>query len=528
MASQIELLQEAVKRGLPLPPDKQALYDEAVKRGLLADVRQGQTQPALRQAEASPGVMQGVDDRVRAIARGVPVIGGFMDEISAGLNTGFGMVGDYDAALNQERARDKQFDAANPWESTGLQIAGGLAGTTAGLRAGGGSPPVPKTLTGKVGAGAGAGGLLGGIEAFSRAEGGFGPRWDAAKKAAGTGALIGGAFPIAGYAAGKVYDAFRKPAESGLNSAALKEQAGPLFNRAREANMALRPEAYDDMVARIRESLGGDFVPENMAQLQNALNALDKRRGQPLPYSEIMNLREILKSAYRTDNPKQNMLMSRAVETLDELVDGLNPSALIGDADPKMVSAIHGEARHLWSRAKNAELLETIVENAKNTVGANYTDAQLRTAVAQQLRAVAKDNFKRHPWLKTAEREAILSVVRGGDMEGMLRQLGKYSPLTLGGVARTGGLAYGANMVVPGSGAVVAPLLGAAGLVARPAAERIGKRNSAVLMETLLQGKKVLPPAIADQLAQMGVTYGAPMAGRAGAPVAGLLGGGGW
>ena len=35
MASQLELMQEAVNRGIPLPPDKQALYDEAVKRGLV-------------------------------------------------------------------------------------------------------------------------------------------------------------------------------------------------------------------------------------------------------------------------------------------------------------------------------------------------------------------------------------------------------------------------------------------------------------------------------------------------------------
>lgn len=486
---------------------------------------EGVTIDQLKGAPSQPlSTMRAVDDRVRAIARGVPIIGGAMDEISAGLNTGFGYLGDYDKALEQERARDREFDTANPYESTGLQIAGGVAGVAAVP----GKVPVPQTLTGKVGAGAGAGGLLGGWEAFTRAEGGFDQRLDAAKKAAGPGAMIGGAFPLLGYAAGKVYDKFRAPPESGLTAAGLKEQAGPLFDKARAANMTLKPEAYDEVVGRIQQSLGGDFIPENMPQLQNALNALEKRRGQPLPYSEIMNLREILKSAYRTDNPKQNALMNRAVETLDELVDGLNPSALVGDADPKMVSAIHGEARDLWKRGKNAELLETVIENAKNTVGANYTDAQLRTAVAQQLRAVAKDNFKNYKWLNEAERKAVLDVVRGGDWETKLRALGKYSPLTLGGVARTGGLAYGANMVVPGAGAVVAPLLGAAGLVARPAAEKLGKRNSAILMETLLQGRNVMPPSVAQDVARLGVTLGAPIAGRAGAPVAGLLGGGGW
>jgi len=478
--------------------------------------------------DESPGTMQAMDDRVRAVARGVPIIGGAMDEISAGLNTGFGFIGDYGAALEQERSRDRAYDEANPWESTGLQVMGGVGGTAAGLKASG-APPIPKTLPGKVGAGAGAGGLLGGIEAFTRAEGGFGNRWDAAKKAAGPGAVIGGAFPLIGHGIGKAVDAFRKPAASGLSADILKGQAGPLFDRAREANMALKPEAYDEMVGRIYQSLGNDFVPENMPQLQNALNALEKRRGQPLPYSAIMNLREVLKSAYRTDNPNQTRLMSRAVDTLDELVDGLNPNALIGDADPKMVSAIHAEARDLWRRGKNAELLGTMAENAKNAVGANYTEAGFQTAMKQQLRAVAKDNFKNYAWLKPAEREAILSVIRAEGTENFLRKLGKYSVLTGGGALKTGVVTGAATALGgPAVGTAAATLLGIGGTVARPLSSKITNRNTAILGETLLQGKKVMPPAVADQLARLGFTYGAPVAGRAGGPVAGLLGGGGW
>jgi hypothetical protein len=479
-------------------------------------------------AAPEQSTMQTVDNRVRAVARGVPIIGGAMDEISAGLNTGFGFMGDYGAAVKQERDRDKAYDAENPWESTGLQVMGGIGGA-ATVAKGLGAHSMPKTLPGKVGAGAGGGGLLGGIEAFTRAEGGFGERWDAAKKAAGPGALIGGAFPIVGYGVGKAIDAFRKPAASGLSSSILKEQAGPLFDRARQANMALKPEAYDKMVGRIYQSLGNDFVPENMPQLQNALNALEKRRGQPLPYSEIMNLREVLKSAYRTDNPNQTRLMMKAVDTLDELVEGLNPNVLIGDADPQMVSAIHAEARDLWRRGKNAELLETMVENAKNAVGANYTEAGFQTAMKQQLRAVAKDNFKRYAWLKPAERQAILNVIRAEGAENFLRKLGKYSVFTGGGMMKTG-IATGAATALggPGAGTAVAALLGAGGTVARPLSNQITKRNTALLGETLLQGADVIPSATAEELARLGLIYGAPAAGRAGAPVAGLLGGGGW
>lgn len=481
---------------------------------------------AMRQEYGGPpSAMQPVDDRVRAVARGVPIIGGAMDEISAGLNTGFGFMGDYGAALEQERAKDRQFDKENPLESIGLQVTGGMAGVGAIP----GKAPIPKSLPGKVGVGGVAGGLLGGVEAFTRAEGGFENRWNAAKEAAGPGALIGGGIPLVGWGVGKAIDAFRKPAASGLSASILKEQAGPLFDRARQANMALKPEAYDEMVTRIQQSLGNEFVPENMPQLQNALTALEKRRGQPLPYSEIMNLREVLKSAYRPDNPNQTRLMSRAVETLDELVDSLNPNGLIGDADPQMVTAIHAEARDLWRRGKNAELLETMAENAKNAVGANYTEAGFQTAMKQQLRAVAKDNFKRYAWLKPAERKAILNVIRAEGAEDFLRKLGKYSVFTGGGAMKTG-IATGAATALGGPhvGGAVATLLGLGGTVARPLSNQITKRNTALLGETLLQGKEVMPQAVADELARLGLVYGAPMAGRAGGPAAGLLGGSGW
>lgn len=475
---------------------------------------------------SQPSVLRQVDDRVRALARGVPIVGGAMDEISAGLNTGFGYLGDYDKALQYERGRDKQFDSAHPKESMALQVTGGIAGTVAGAR--GANVPLPKTVPGKVATGAGAGGVLGAWEAFTRGEGGFDARLNDAKKAAGPSAVMGAAFPLIGYGIGKAYDTFKKPAASGLTAQGLKDEAGPIFEAARNANITLKPEAYDEMLIRLRQGLGSDFVPENMPQLANALTALERRAGQPIPFDEMMNIRSILKSAYKTDNPNQNRLMQQTIDNLDSMIEGLNPNAFSGDGDPQLVSSIWAQARDTWSRGKNAELFDTIVENAKNAVGANYTEAGFQTAVKQQLRAIAKDNFKRYAWLKPAEREAILSVIRAEGMEDFLNKMGKYSPLTLGGAARIGGLTYAANSVVPGSGAIVAPLLGVSGLVARPLGSQVTKRNMSLLGETLLQGKKVLPKSAAEELTRLGVMGGAPIAGRAGGPVAGLLGAGGW
>lgn len=468
------------------------------------------------------------DDKVRALARGVPIVGGAMDEISAGLNTGFGYLGDYDAALAHERETDRSYDTAHPYESTVLQIGGGLAGSVAAGRMLPKSMPLPKTLPGKVGFGAASSGLLGGWEAFTRGEGGFDNRMADAKKAVGPAAVLGGAMPLIGYGVGKVYDKARMPEPSGVTVKSLQDEAAPLFETAKRANMAMKPEAYDQFVNEIYRTVDDGIVPENMPKLVGALRALDARRGQPIPYSEVMKIEKVLKSAVDLSNPEQTRLAQMAMNRVGDLIDNMDASAIIGDGDPQLIRAIHNEAKALWTRSKNAELLDNIIENAKNTVGANYTDAQFQTAIRQQLKPIAKNNFENYRWLKPDEREAVLRVIRGEGTENFLRAMGKYSPLTLGGVARIGGISYAANSMLPGSGAVVAPLLGTAGGISAPLANQMSKRNTAVLSETLLQGRNALPPPVAEELARMGITYGAPIAGRAGAPVAGLLGGGGW
>src|SRR5688572_30211187 len=131
MASRLELIKEAAKRGI-LPQHLQPLYDEAVKRGLIAppnmsqaDLFNPENQARARLMEERPDLygqgerswLQGVDDRVRGVAAQAPFIGGAMDEISAGLNTGFGFAGDYEQELALQRERDKRQWEQNPTES---------------------------------------------------------------------------------------------------------------------------------------------------------------------------------------------------------------------------------------------------------------------------------------------------------------------------------------------------------------------------------------------------------------------------
>lgn len=169
--------------------------------------------PKAEQDVVARGERGFVDDKVRGMARGVPFIGTFSDEINARLNAaasgvlGGSQADTYDQRVEDnlayERAKDRTFDADNPIQSVGSRLAGGVAATIAAAPAAAATGAVnafgrtllgtgAKTLPGAVARGATAGLLQGAAAGAGDAEGGFIDR----AKGAGEGAIIGGAFGL--------------------------------------------------------------------------------------------------------------------------------------------------------------------------------------------------------------------------------------------------------------------------------------------------------------------------------------------
>ncbi len=142
-----------------------------------------------------------LDDVGRQLAKGVPVIGGVLDEASAGLNSllpeSLGGA-PYDESLDYQRARDRYRETLNPETSGAVQIAGGIAGTVAGARAAGigygaGSttPILQRAVTGGL-----ATAPVVGADAFARGEGGLESRAQQGAVGAALGLPLGAAAPV--------------------------------------------------------------------------------------------------------------------------------------------------------------------------------------------------------------------------------------------------------------------------------------------------------------------------------------------
>lgn len=141
-------------------------------------------------------------------AEGIPIVGGFLDEATAGIQSGLyslsgGRIGDpYDEALALQRARSKAADEDAPILSFTSKLAAGAAAAPA--------LPLPApaaTLAGRVGQGIAIGAPIGAVEGFSRGEGDLAGRLDAAGSGAVGGAALGGALPVAAAGGARLYGA---------------------------------------------------------------------------------------------------------------------------------------------------------------------------------------------------------------------------------------------------------------------------------------------------------------------------------
>jgi hypothetical protein len=132
------------------------------------------------------------------VARGIPVIGSYLDEATAGIQGALfsltdGRVGaPYDEALAFERERTKAAEAENPAEAAVGQIAAGIA--TGGQLLGSIKPAA--TLLGRVFQGGKIGLGVGAAEGFGQGEETFTDRLASAQKGAAVGTTAGAVFPV--------------------------------------------------------------------------------------------------------------------------------------------------------------------------------------------------------------------------------------------------------------------------------------------------------------------------------------------
>lgn len=231
-----------------------------------------------------------LDKGVRLAANGMTF--GLADKFAGGMDSVTGQAPSYDAGVKAQRARTEDIRKENPGAATAAEAAGGLVGGAGLIKNG-------ITLAGRFGPGllarvlgyGGEGAVYGALHGAGNTYSDKGSDYiEAAKQGATTGALIGGALPILGTAAGGIYrggSAFLGPRIEGagrgastlLRSAAMADEAG-IQSLSRMGPEAMLVDAGPAMLGLGQGA--GTGTGAGRTALVDALRARDAGTGQRL------------------------------------------------------------------------------------------------------------------------------------------------------------------------------------------------------------------------------------------------------
>jgi hypothetical protein len=169
--------------------------------------------------------------------------------------------------------------------------------------------------------------------------------------------------------------------------------------------------------AKLRKDLG--YVASVNPKVAGAFDEL--LANKPKDVAEITALRRIIGGAAGSADATERKIASRLLDEFDDYV--LNaPSGAIVSGDKAALDAWKA-ARADYAKVKKSELLEDIVARAEVSQGGK------EATIAQGLSSLAK-NEKKMRFFTKEEQEAIREAAKGGTLQGMLRTIGKFTPMT--------------------------------------------------------------------------------------------------
>jgi len=168
---------------------------------------------------------------------------------------------------------------------------------------------------------------------------------------------------------------------------------------------------------KLRKDLG--YVASVNPKVAGAFDEL--LANKPKDVAEITALRRIIGGAAGSADATERKIASRLLDEFDDYV--LNaPSGAIVSGDKAALDAWKA-ARSDYAKVKKSELLEDIVARAEVSQGGK------EATIAQGLSSLAK-NEKKMRFFTKEEQDAIREAAKGGTLQGMLRTIGKFTPMT--------------------------------------------------------------------------------------------------
>jgi len=288
----------------------------------------------------------------------------------------------------------------------------------------------------------------------------------------------------------------------------LKASARQAYQTVDNSGMVISQPAFSTLMDSIKSDLAQKgFHPKLQPKTAAALDAMDQTAANLNPPSTASAalpgsggtapvqgvtlqgmdvLRRIAQHATDPLNKSDTMMSRRIVDNIDNFVQGLTPSQVVGNVDQPALDAL-SNARDLWSRAAKGDQINALIDkarlNSKSMVG-NFPALGFGNALRTEFRKLA-NNPRGMARFAPAEQDAITRVATGSPAENILRLVGKLSPdQTIPMLSEFGAAAVDPKMLA----------LPVAGLIGKAGATDITARNANLASALVRNGRSAVTP----------------------------------
>lgn len=286
---------------------------------------------------------------------------------------------------------------------------------------------------------------------------------------------------LASMLAGGVAGARRGEQEVAPTRQAVRTESQNAYERATQAGVIVSPNSLQTAVGNITKQVAdAGYDPGLHPRVKAVLDRLELEGQQPRTLDELERLRRVASGAAASNERDERRLGKLIVRQIDDYVGNLGAPDLVAGNQAGI-----GElrtARNLWSRNAKADVFEQMVDRAQTTGGSVYTQSGYENALRGEFRRLA-NNENRMRQFTADEQAEIKQIARGGNVQNILRIVGKFSPTSVIAAPLSAGTGY----VVGGPAAAVA--LPAAGLAARRTSEQMMQRQVDDLINQILMGR---------------------------------------
>jgi hypothetical protein len=201
----------------------------------------------------------------------------------------------------------------------------------------------------------------------------------------------------------------------------LAADATELYAKTKESGTAFKPAVFGADMTQIGKDLRQlGYHPELHTDIKIALKELQDTK-KPKDMLELQSLREFIVNGQGSKNPKERMLATVLKDKFDDYVINAAPENIISGSPEGLKT--WEQARNTYSRLRKSEVFTDMLDRAeidKNGMG-------VEKSLTNQLRALAKDPKKMRLFTPD-EREAIRQAAKGGNVQNILSQFGRFAP----------------------------------------------------------------------------------------------------